>query len=53
MFSFVFPAGLSSVDSPTPRTITNAPSPSNTTAKDLDPHEQEVEELLAWTDTLP
>jgi len=45
--------GLSSVDSPTPRTVTNAPSPSITTARELEPHEQEVEELLAWTNTLP
>lgn len=46
-------AGLSSTDSPTPRTVTNAPSPSITTARDLEPHDQEVEELLAWTNTLP
>lgn len=45
--------GLSSVDSATPRTITNAPSPSTTIARDLEPHDREVEELLAWTNTLP
>ena len=51
--SLGFSEGLSSVDSPTPRTVTNAPSPSITTARELEPHEQEVEELLAWTNTLP
>lgn len=45
--------GLSSTDSPTPRTVTNAPSPSITTGRDLEPHDQEVDELLAWTNTLP
>ncbi|XP_078352893.1 ubiquitin-conjugating enzyme E2 U-like isoform X2 [Oculina patagonica] len=45
--------GVSSTDSQTPRTVTNAPTPSITTARDLEPHDQEVEELLAWTNTLP
>lgn len=45
--------GLSTVESPTPRTVTNAPSPSLTTARDLDPHDQEVDDLLAWTNALP
>ena len=41
------------MDTPVSRTHTCAPSPSATIARGLEPHDQEVEELLAWTDTLP
>lgn len=45
--------GLSGTDTPVSRTHTCAPSPSATIARGLEPHDQEVEELLAWTNTLP
>ncbi|XP_068676826.1 ubiquitin-conjugating enzyme E2 U-like [Montipora foliosa] len=40
-------------DSPSPRAVTSAQSRTVTTARDLDPHEKDVDELLAWTNTLP
>lgn len=40
-------------DSPSPRAVTSAQSRTMTTARDLDPHEKDVDELLAWTNTLP
>ncbi|XP_068726851.1 ubiquitin-conjugating enzyme E2 U-like [Montipora capricornis] len=40
-------------DSPSPRAVTSAQSRTMTTARDLDPYEKDVDELLAWTNTLP
>ena len=55
VFFFIYghSGGLSGTETPLSRTQTYAPSPAETNARDLEPHDQEVEDLLAWTNMLP
>ena len=51
LFSFLLLALLSK-GSPSQGTVPSSPSPA-TTARNLDPREHEVDELLSWTNSLP